>query len=416
MINFSPTHNKKMKIDVEENLIAPSERTNSISIDNEIENLLDTDEGQNIKADIELLKEMGFEKKMINKVYILLKPANIQNAIEFMTEIDDKYQHNFMQSAKPEEKDLCFICKKPKENHMGYNQNEELNDEQKISLIKYMENTIIEKDNNNKNNNDELECEVCYEKINKDDKELYAIKCGHLFCKNCWFNYLKTLIMKGKVDKIKCMHHGCNEILSKEFILKNISEYNILVEKYNKFLRRDEIFNNKNKKLCPKPDCDSFLEKNELSKYVKCEYGHEYCFEFLNPPHGNNKCDNGLEIKFVEFPKGKNMKRCPKCQIYTEKNNGCNHMTCANCQYQWCWLCESEYKYGHYDRGICKGLQSAENVDPKKIIKLKNAYKLKILSDKNKKFCPNQNCGSFLEKNETSKYVKCENGHEFCFE
>ena len=33
-----------MKIDVEENLIAPSERTNSISIDNEIENLLDTDE------------------------------------------------------------------------------------------------------------------------------------------------------------------------------------------------------------------------------------------------------------------------------------------------------------------------------------------------------------------------------------
>ena len=32
-----------MKIDVEENLIAPSERTNSISIDNEIENLLDTE-------------------------------------------------------------------------------------------------------------------------------------------------------------------------------------------------------------------------------------------------------------------------------------------------------------------------------------------------------------------------------------
>ena len=57
-----------MKIDVEENLIAPSGRTTSIQIDNEIENLLDTDEGQNIKADIELLKEMGFDKKMINKI------------------------------------------------------------------------------------------------------------------------------------------------------------------------------------------------------------------------------------------------------------------------------------------------------------------------------------------------------------
>jgi hypothetical protein len=113
-----------MKIDVEENLIGPLERNDTISIDNQIEDLLDTDEGQNIRSDIELLKEMGFDKKMINKVYILLRPANIQNAIDFMTEIDDKYQHNFMQSAKPEEKDLCFICKKPRENHMDYNQNE----------------------------------------------------------------------------------------------------------------------------------------------------------------------------------------------------------------------------------------------------------------------------------------------------
>ena len=29
-------------------------------------------------------------------------------------------------------------------------------------------------------------------------------------------------------------------------------------------------------------------------------------------------------------------------------------MTCINCKYQWCWLCEGEYKYGHYDSGRCK--------------------------------------------------------------
>ena len=23
-------------------------------------------------------------------------------------------------------------------------------------------------------------------------------------------------------------------------------------------------------------------------------------------------------------------------------------MTCAEYKYQWCWLCEGEYKYGHY--------------------------------------------------------------------
>ena len=32
-------------------------------------------------------------------------------------------------------------------------------------------------------------------------------------------------------------------------------------------------------------------------------------------------------------------------------------MTCVNCKYQWCWLCEGEYKYGHYEAGKCRGQQ-----------------------------------------------------------
>ena len=44
------------------------------------------------------------------------------------------------------------------------------------------------------------------------------MKCGHLFCTHCWFNYLKTAITEAKVEQIKCMDHECKEILSEEFI------------------------------------------------------------------------------------------------------------------------------------------------------------------------------------------------------
>ena len=38
------------------------------------------------------------------------------------------------------------------------------------------------------------------------------------------------------------------------------------MEKYKKFKKRAEIIKDKNKKLCPKPDCDSFLQKSNKSK------------------------------------------------------------------------------------------------------------------------------------------------------
>ena len=101
-----------MLADVEENLIDISRNSNII--DSEIENFLETNEGQNIKADIQLLNDMGFDKKMINKVYILLRPENIERAIDYMSERDGIYQHYFVTSNNPKDKLLCFICKKTK--------------------------------------------------------------------------------------------------------------------------------------------------------------------------------------------------------------------------------------------------------------------------------------------------------------
>ena len=130
------------------------------------------------------------------------------------------------------------------------------------------------------------------------------------------------------------MDYQCKEIISEEFILKHISANEDLMEKYKKFKKRAGIINDKNKKLCPKPDCDSFLEKSNSSKYVKCENGHEYCFECLKPPHGNKSCAQTQEKLFMKWKKDKRVKRCPKCQMYTEKDEGCNHMTCVSCKYQ----------------------------------------------------------------------------------
>ena len=72
------------------------------------------------------------------------------------------------------------------------------------------------------------------------------------------------------------------------------------------------------------------------------------------------KCSKLIERDFKKWKKGKIVKQCPKCGMWTEKIDGCNHMTCIECKYQWCWLCRGEYSEIHFFIGRCAGLQYNE--------------------------------------------------------
>jgi len=360
---------------INENLLQKNnnkEERDTQVIENEMKIFMATEEGEKIKADIDQLIEMGYDKKIINKVYILLHPENIEHAIDYMTEVNGVYQHNFFESHNPKkDKNLCFICKKIKRYHLDYIPEDVLVDANNNQ--NNFEIDIIEEDNHNhssdfnnesnKNISNEKqnfisnECSVCFDEITEDEKNFNSLPCGHICCTQCWLNYLKTLITEAKVDQIKCIEHKCINIIPEEFILKHINDDKTLVSKYQKFKKRSDIINDKNKKQCPRPDCESFLQKSNTTNYVKCENGHKYCYECLRPPHGKSKCENVLEKEFLKWKKHRRVKRCPRCKIFTEKNEGCNHMTCVSCKYQWCWLCEGKYTYSHYSSGKCQGLQ-----------------------------------------------------------
>ena len=151
----------------------------SFTYENQMNNFMEIHEGEQIANDIQLLRDMGYDNRMINKIYILLQPESIERAIDYMTEVDGIYQHDFFENHhQKKDKNLCFICKKPRRCHLDYIPEEFLED------INFNNNNNNDFNIININMNDDINsniiikkketyiCNVCFEDIDEDEKNI----------------------------------------------------------------------------------------------------------------------------------------------------------------------------------------------------------------------------------------------------
>ena len=201
-------------------------------------------------------------------------------------------------------------------------------------------------------------CQICQNELSKEELMNNILECNHYFCDSCFYEYLKEKININNIENINCPYESCETILYDKFIQSHLINDIPLLDKYLKFKQRKQLILNPNVTLCPYPNCESYALKNQNNKYVICKKGHKFCLDCLKEWHGKEECKIQTDKKFEEWRNSKNVKKCPKCKTYIEKIDGCNHMTCSNCKYQWCWLCLKEYFPDHFEAGgNCEGLQ-----------------------------------------------------------
>ena len=196
-------------------------------------------------------------------------------------------------------------------------------------------------------------CQLCDEVLKEEEIEKIKIPCGHVFCVSCWNNYIEERLKNS--NKIICMQKYCSKEIPKETILKIINPSKDLMSKFALFELKKEVINNPNMKFCPYPDCDGIAKISDLNnkklKYVTCSKGHNFCFFCLQNWHGDKPCEK--ENDLLRKWGNKNAQKCPNCKVWIEKINGCNHIICFNCKYEFCWLCLKKYEYNHYQLGGC---------------------------------------------------------------
>ena len=352
------------------------------------------------------LQQFGYDKIYSRRVFYYLHPQDLEEALNYMAIENGIIQHVFIPD-RINSKNLCYICGDIREKHikiLNINNNiyNQIKNEEEFEKEQKKENNIKIKNNNRKsskkfsifiesnieqinteknlNTKDELslkkeekiECEICNDLFIASEKNT-VLNCGHSFCCSCWYDSLSVKIKENKLSSIKCLDYYCKEKLTDAFIIYILNTDNDLIERYKRYKLELEIMNDPNKKLCPYPNCDSYLELIEIKKKdVTCKNNHAFCFECLDKPHGNLPCNTKLYNSIIEFAKNHFVKKCPKCGIIIEKNEGCNHIICIQCGYQWCWLCNQKYNSDHFYTGKCKGFQ---------FFQPNNEYEIKLLME-----------------------------------
>ena len=226
----------------------------------------------------------------------------------------------------------------------------------------------------------DLSCGICYDPVG-DPFSLPSDDPPHVYCRTCVEDYLDTLISEGKVDKIVCPGVTCGLLFSDGDVARVVTpEVN---EKYQRFKERNTLMRNPNLRWCGQPNCSGHMEGSNDAPKMQCPVCSSLqCFWCGSEWHEGKTCDQMQDQEYREWAKDHEVQVCPKCKRPVEKNAGCNHMTCAICHYEFCWLCGQHYTPTHFSSLNpfgCAGLQSS-NVErrnwPRWRIYAKRAYVL----------------------------------------
>lgn len=195
-------------------------------------------------------------------------------------------------------------------------------------------------------------CEICLDEDGYDPREMIRMPCGHEFCESCWFGYVNNALDKGPLCvRETCPQAGCNELMTEEEVSRAAPD---LLPKFEIYQLRSFVETYGMTRWCPGPGCEQvalapgaggvFADAGGVAKCNKCETC--FCLKCGEEPHApvtckdlamwQEKCRNESETANWILA---NTKPCPKCSSRIEKNQGCNHMTCSSCKYEFCWIC-----------------------------------------------------------------------------
>lgn len=228
-------------------------------------------------------------------------------------------------------------------------------------------------------------CSICFD----DTDRMLSMPCGHEFCLDCWSDFCTNAVQEGpSCVGVTCPQASCPEVVTEDEMTAALQKMNVnnssdcdnsaddILTKYKQYQLRSFVDSNPLTRWCPGRGCEriayalSPAAMEAEGSVASCDAcTTQFCLVCGDEPHApahckklakwNEKCRNESETANWILA---NTKSCPKCVSRIEKNQGCNHMTCQKCRFEFCWICMGDwhdhgsntggyYKCNKYDNG-----------------------------------------------------------------
>eukprot|EP01064_Diplonema_japonicum_P037150 TRINITY_DN8634_c2_g1_i2.p1 TRINITY_DN8634_c2_g1~~TRINITY_DN8634_c2_g1_i2.p1 ORF type:complete len:2665 (+),score=482.28 TRINITY_DN8634_c2_g1_i2:59-8053(+) len=203
-----------------------------------------------------------------------------------------------------------------------------------------------------------MECPVCLDVIVPKEDEAVVFGCGHSVHTDCGRDYLAS--NKSTKDSIPCLVDGCSYVL-------RVSEYSTLVkgtelqrpDVYYDNLLREALLKHDKVVACPFEKCTGWGVSGNVVGTVE----NLHCFECdrLFCPicrqlgHFFSQCEDVMEAAKIRAGTERRQKLeqeeqsrkaiaelcrpCPRCGAQVSRTEGCPHMTCKVCKFEFCYDC-----------------------------------------------------------------------------
>jgi hypothetical protein len=202
----------------------------------------------------------------------------------------------------------------------------------------------------------------------ESEKIFTVFNCGHRFCLMCLDSYLSNKIFYGHAFRFLCPYQGCHIEIQNYEILKILKTGKDIERYYEETINQYITEISYDCRSCPSCSTSVIFDEDSYSSSIRCpkckilycagcsDYWHSglSCYEAKYEQRQDPE-DPDEELNVIW--KSKYSKPCPSCRVDIEKSEGCNHMTCTQCEYTFCWICLSECEDGHFQRGECDGRQ-----------------------------------------------------------